>query len=140
MKREFSAGGLVVRRFRGRPFVAAVRVRDGTLLALPKGHPDGSESMAEAAVREVREEAGLEAEVEGKLGDVRYWYSLRGERVLKIVSFFLCRYRSGSVRDFDPGEVDGAEWIPLEDAPRLLAYGGERKMAEAALAAVAGDR
>jgi 8-oxo-dGTP pyrophosphatase MutT (NUDIX family) len=140
MKRELSAGGLVLRRFRGRPFVAAVRVKDGTLLALPKGHPDANESMTSAAVREVREETGLEAEVAEKLGDVRYWYSLRGERVLKVVSFFLCRYRSGSVRDYDPREVDGAEWIPLDEAPRLLAYQGEREMAEAALSVVAGDR
>ena len=139
MIREFSAGGLVIRRFRGRPFVAAVRVKGGTVLALPKGHIDPGESAAEAAEREVREEAGVEATLVEKLGDVRYWYNRGGERVMKNVAFFLFRYRSGSVRDHDH-EVDSAEWVPLDDAPRLLAYKGEREMAEAALSRLARAR
>ena len=134
MIREFSAGGLVIRRFRGRPFVAVVRVRDD-ILALPKGHPDGGESAAEAARREVREETGLEAEPVEKLGDIRYWYARDGERVMKIVSFFLFRYRSGSVADHDH-EVESAEWIPLEEAAERLAYKGEREMAAAALSSL----
>ncbi|MEA2449437.1 MAG: hypothetical protein QOG63_1369 [Thermoleophilaceae bacterium] len=140
MIREFSAGGLVVRRFRGRPFVAAVRVKKGTLLALPKGHIEKGESGAEAAEREVREETGLRGELVEKLGDVKYWYARDGERVFKVVSFFLFDYRSGSVRDYQREEVDGAEWLPLEDAPRLLAYKGERQMAEAALSRQAASR
>jgi 8-oxo-dGTP pyrophosphatase MutT (NUDIX family) len=131
--REFSAGGVVVRRFRGRPFLAAVRVKRGTVLALPKGHIDPGETAAEAAQREVREEAGLHGELVEKLGDVKYWYARGGERVFKVVSFFLFRYRSGSVRDYQREEVDGAEWLPLDEAPRLLAYRGEREMAAAAL-------
>jgi 8-oxo-dGTP pyrophosphatase MutT (NUDIX family) len=137
--REFSAGGLVVRRFHGRPFVAAVRVKRGTVLALPKGHIDPGETAAQAAQREVREEAGLEGELVEKLGDVKYWYARGGERVFKVVSFFLFRYRSGSVRNYQREEVDGAEWLPLEDAPRLLAYKGEREMAEAALSRTAAN-
>ncbi|MEA2431633.1 MAG: hypothetical protein QOI19_2106 [Thermoleophilaceae bacterium] len=139
MIREFSAGGVTVRNFRGRPFVAAVRVKGGTVLALPKGQIDAGERAAEAAAREVREEAGVTGELVEKLGDVRYWYQRSGERVLKVVSFFLFRYRSGSVRDHDH-EVDSAEWVPLEDAPRLLAYKGEREMAEAALSRLSADR
>ena len=139
MIREFSAGGVTVRNFRGRPFVAVVRVKGGTVLALPKGQIDEGERAAEAAAREVREEAGVTAELVEKLGDIRYWYVWDGERVMKIVSFFLFRYRSGSVRDHDH-EVDSAEWVPLEDAPRLLAYKGEREMAEAALSRLTADR
>ena len=135
MIREFSAGGVVVRQLDGRPEVAVVLVRAG-VLALPKGHPDGGESASEAARREVREETGLEAEPLEKLGDIRYWYSRDGERVLKVVSFFLFRHVGGSVEDHDD-EVESAEWIPLEEAPRRLAYDGERRMAEAALSAVA---
>ncbi len=138
MIRELSAGGIVIRGFDGRPFVAVVHVRKG-VLALPKGHPDGDESMAEAARREVLEEAGVEAEAVERLGDIRYWYSRDGERVMKVVSFFLFRYLSGDVSDHDH-EVEAADWIPLEEAPGRLAYDGERKMARAALSALASGR
>ncbi|HKP88778.1 MAG TPA: NUDIX hydrolase [Thermoleophilaceae bacterium] len=139
MIREFSAGGVCLRRMRGRDYVAAVRVKGGTVMALPKGHVDPGETAAEAARREVREEAGVSGELVEKLGDVKYWYSRDGERVMKIVTFFLFRYLSGSVADHDH-EVDSAEWVPLEDAPRLLAYRGEKQMAEAALSSVASSR
>jgi 8-oxo-dGTP pyrophosphatase MutT (NUDIX family) len=129
--REFSAGGVVVRQMRGRPYVAVVRVRD-QVLALPKGHPDGKESAAEAAQREVREETGLETELVERLGDVKYWYVRDGDRVMKIVAFFLFRYRSGSVENHDH-EVEEALWIPLDEAPARLAYKGEREMAVAAI-------
>jgi 8-oxo-dGTP pyrophosphatase MutT (NUDIX family) len=137
--REFSAGGVMVRRMRGRDFMAAVRVKGGTVLALPKGRIDPGERAPETAAREVREEAGVTGELVEKLGDVRYWYQRDGERVMKVVSFFLFRYRSGSVSDHDH-EVDSAEWVPLEDAPRLLQYKGEREMAAAALSRLAADR
>jgi 8-oxo-dGTP pyrophosphatase MutT (NUDIX family) len=137
--REFSAGGLVIRRMRGRPFVAAVRVKNGTVVALPKGHIERGESAADAARREVREETGVAGDVVEKLDDIKYWYVRDGQRVFKVVSFFLLRYRSGSVRDYQVAEVDSAEWIPLADAPRLLAYRGEREMAELALSRMAGN-
>jgi 8-oxo-dGTP pyrophosphatase MutT (NUDIX family) len=136
--REFSAGGVVVRRMQGRPYVAVVRVRD-EILALPKGHPDGEESPAAAAQREVREETGLEAELVEKLGDISYWYARGGERVKKIVSFFLFRYRSGDLADHDH-EVEEALWIPLDEAPGRLAYKGEREVAESALSRLAEGR
>jgi 8-oxo-dGTP pyrophosphatase MutT (NUDIX family) len=136
--REFSAGGVVVRRMEGRPFVVVVRVRDA-ILALPKGHPNGDESAAVAAAREVREETGVEAELVEPLGDIRYWYARGGKRVMKIVSFFLFRYRSGDVADHDH-EVEEALWIPLEEAPERLAYQGEREMVESALSRLAEGR
>jgi len=127
VKREFSAGGVVLR---GRE-MAVVSPRRG-VLALPKGHPDEGETLEQAATREVREETGLTAEPRDKLGEVRYWYTLHGERVLKSVTFFLFDYVSGCVEDHDD-EVESASWIPLEEAPELLSYKGERKMAAKAL-------
>ncbi|HEY2602243.1 MAG TPA: NUDIX domain-containing protein [Thermoleophilaceae bacterium] len=131
IEREFSAGGVVVRNMRGRPFMAAVRVKNGTVLALPKGHIDPGESAAEAATRELREETGIDGTLIEKIDDIRYWYVRDGVRVLKVVSFFLFRYHSGSVEDHDY-EVDSAEWVPLAEAPRLLSYRGEREVAAAA--------
>jgi 8-oxo-dGTP pyrophosphatase MutT (NUDIX family) len=136
--REFSAGGLVIRNFRGRPFLAVVLVKNGALRALPKGHIERGERAAEAAVREVTEETGLQVELVEKLGDIRYRFlRRRGERVFKIVSFFLFRYRSGSLRDYQRSEVHGAEWLPLDEAPGELAYRGEKDMAKLALSKLA---
>jgi 8-oxo-dGTP pyrophosphatase MutT (NUDIX family) len=134
MIREFSAGGLVIRNLRGRPHLAVVRVRDD-ILALPKGHPEKGESSQDAALREVREETGLEATPVEKLGDIRYWYARDGDRVLKVVSFFLFRYRSGRLEDHDH-EVEEALWIPLEEAAERLAYKSEKEIAETALSRV----
>ncbi len=137
LEREFSAGGLVVRRMRGRAYIAAVRVKDGSVLALPKGHIEPGESGAETAIREVREETGIDSTLVEKLDDIRYWYTRRDARVLKVVSFFLLRYRSGSVRDYQREEVDSAEWVPLDEAADRLAYRGEKEMARAALSKLA---
>jgi 8-oxo-dGTP pyrophosphatase MutT (NUDIX family) len=137
MKREFSAGAVLVRPMRGRLWLAAIRPggkAEGTW-ALPKGNIDRGESGEATALREVVEETGCEGESLGKLGDVRYVYTLRGERIFKVVSFFLVRYRRGRIGEIPPEfrkEVAEARWLPLEDAPRLLAYRGERDMAEAA--------
>jgi 8-oxo-dGTP pyrophosphatase MutT (NUDIX family) len=138
MEREFSAGGVLVRRLRGRWWVAAIRPagRPPGLWALPKGRIDPGEGAEAAAVREVREETGVEGVPLRKLVDVRYVYTWEGERIFKVVSFFLLRYRRGRLAPEHAHEVDEARWLPLEDAPRLLAYGGERDAARRALAAL----
>ena len=130
---EFSAGGVVVRDGRCIVIVPTRRAADGSkVLALPKGHPDGSESAADAALREVREETGVEASLVEKLGDIRYWYMRGGRRIAKVVSFYLLDYVAGELDDHDH-EVEHAEWMALEDAARRLTYKGERDTAVAAL-------
>ena len=115
------------------------RAADGSkVLALPKGHPDGSESPAEAALREVREEAGVDAELVSSLGEVRYWYQRGGRRVAKVVEFFLLRYLGGDVCDHDH-EVEHARWMPLAQAARELSHQGERGMAARALSLQGAD-
>jgi 8-oxo-dGTP pyrophosphatase MutT (NUDIX family) len=136
---EFSAGGVVVNeRNEVVVIVPTRRSADGSkVLALPKGHPDGAESPVEAALREVREEAGVEAEVLGSLGEVRYWYQRGGRRIAKVVEFFLLRYVSGDVGDHDH-EVEHARWVPLAQAIKTLTYAGERDMVREALARLEG--
>jgi len=139
--REFSAGGVVVRRMAGRWWVALVRPRrdpgQREVWALPKGLIDGGERAPETAVREAYEETGIHARLDRKLGDVRYVYSRRGgERVFKVVSFFLLRSAGGRIGALPPGmevEVAEARWLPLGEASRVLAYRGEREMAERAI-------
>ncbi len=144
MRRELSAGGVVVRLMRHRPWLAAVRPQGksaGTWV-LPKGLIDPGERPPETAVREAFEETGIRARVEEKLGDVRYVYTWEGERVFKIVTFFLLRRHAGRIGLLPPGmehEVAEARWLPLEEAPRLLAYAGEREMAQRALEALRRD-
>jgi 8-oxo-dGTP pyrophosphatase MutT (NUDIX family) len=118
--------------------VAAIRPRGRDhIWALPKGHIDAGESAAETAMREVREETGVEGRLVEKLGDVRYvytasWEGGSGERIFKIVSFFLLRAGRGRIGEIDDAmriEVAEARWLPLDEAPQLLSYDGERKMA-----------
>jgi 8-oxo-dGTP pyrophosphatase MutT (NUDIX family) len=141
MRREFSAGGVVVRRRHGSWVFAAIRPAgkpEGTW-ALPKGQIGAGESGEATALREVEEETGVHGRSLGKLGDVRYWFNWEGERVFKVVSFFLVRYeggRIGEVSDEFAYEVAEVRWLPLADAARLLAYEGEREMAGKALARV----
>src|SRR6185503_14094857 len=144
MRREFSAGGVLVRRVQGRWVLAAIRPagkKPGTW-ALPKGRIDDGESGEETALREVAEETGATGRSLGKLGDIRYWFNWEGERIFKVVSFFLVRYESGKLGEIPEAfrhEVAEVRWLPLDDAPRLLAYQGERRLAEKAIAVLAGD-
>jgi mutator protein MutT len=112
------------------------RGADGArVLGLPKGHIDPGETPLQAALREVREETGVLAQLVEELGEVRYWYRRGGRAVPKSVVFYLLRYRSGDTSDHDE-EVEEARWMPLAQACAELTYEGEREIAEFALSAL----
>jgi 8-oxo-dGTP pyrophosphatase MutT (NUDIX family) len=144
MQREFSAGGVLVRRLGGRWVMAAIRPagKKPGLWALPKGRIDPGESGEATALREVAEETGAHGRSLGKLGDVRYVFTWNGERIFKVVSFFLVRYEGGRLGDLPEEfrhEVAEARWLPLDEAPGLLTYGGEKDMARKAKAVLESD-
>jgi 8-oxo-dGTP pyrophosphatase MutT (NUDIX family) len=117
--------------------------RKPSVWALPKGIIDQGEKPEQTAVREFAEETGIEARLVTKLGDISYVYTWAGERVFKVVSFYLLRYRRGRLGEIAPEqriEVAEARWFPLEEASRVLAYKGEREMAEKALAFIRDNR
>lgn len=121
------------------PGKRAVRAKTKAVLCLPKGLVDPGEKALEAALREVREETGITAAPITKLADIKYVYVRSwgdGERVFKIVSFYLLRYESGRIDNLSEDmrvEVARASWVPLEEAAKLLAYRGEKQMARKAL-------
>ena len=131
---EVSAGGVVYRRSDDAVEVvlAARRTRRGDLAwGLPKGLVEPDETPEQAAVREVQEETGLEAEVEASLGEIRYFYVWEGVRVRKAVHFFLMRATGGDVSQHDH-EMEDVRWFPFAVTLRRATYKGEREVLQRA--------
>jgi len=129
--REVSSGGVVYRRTDDggiEVVLASRRTRRGQLAwGLAKGGIEDGETREGAAIREVREETGLTAEIEADLGDTKYIYVWEDVRIRKTVHFFLMRHTGGDVDDRDD-EMEEIRWFPLERALKRAAYRGERDM------------
>ncbi|WP_084631953.1 NUDIX hydrolase [Demequina aestuarii] len=134
---ETSAGGIAVKVEDGVALAACIgrRNRAGRLeWCLPKGHIEGVETPEEAAIREVAEETGIDAEVIQPIGVIDYWFTGDDRRVHKVVHHFLLEAKGGIITtENDPDhEAEVADWIPVADLGSRLAFPNERKMAQVA--------
>jgi 8-oxo-dGTP pyrophosphatase MutT (NUDIX family) len=133
---QVSAGGAAFRLSNSGYEIAIISVNPSRRWQLPKGLIDEGETPEIAALREVREEAGIETELLSKIETIEYWYvgDSRGERVRfhKSVHFFLLKYIEGNVENHD-FEVAEARWVKAEEALKMLAFKSEREIVEMAI-------
>ena len=131
-----SAGGVVARRTASGGVEVVICGRTSEKVwGLPKGTPDDGEAIEETALREVREETGLEVRITQKLGSIDYWFTAGGVRYHKYVHHWLMEATGGDTADHDH-EFDSVEWVPIAQAYRLVSYDNERRMLAAAAKAL----
>jgi 8-oxo-dGTP pyrophosphatase MutT (NUDIX family) len=142
VRRQVSAGGVVFRRVFQRVEVAVIRPRGAQRWQLPKGLVDPGETPEQTGRREVREEAGIDADVVAPIETIEYWYvgtDRDGERVRfhKTVHFFVLAFCTGDVADHDH-EVAEARWMPIDEAVEALAFKNEKAVVEKAARLIVG--
>lgn len=132
---QVSAGGVAFRWRDSEPEVAIVSVIPSLRWQLPKGIVDQGESPEITAVREVREEAGVETNLLDLIETIEYWYRAlrygKPVRYHKFVHFYLLEYRGGNISDHDH-EVAEARWVRFNEAIEMLAFKSERDVVEKA--------
>ena len=123
---------MVHRRVEDRHEIVIVHRRAPVLWALPKGTPDSGETLEETALRETREETGLEVQIEAPISSIHYFFVRGSTRFHKTVHFFLMRPVGGGLERHDE-EFDAVRWAPVPEALALLTHATERSIVEAAL-------
>ena len=129
MKREFSAGGIV---FNDQGQVLVTQHSQNKHWSFPKGLIDPGQTSEQAAVREVKEEGGVEAEIVDKVGYSKYVYTLNNEKIFKVVTYFLMKYISGNIKDHD-WEVSDIGWFSPEEALKELSFSQDKELLKKAL-------
>ncbi len=136
--RATSAGGVVHRSIGATAEIVLVRRHAPPLWALPKGTPDAGETLEETALRETREETGLEVEIERPIEAIRYFFVRESTRFHKTVHFYLMRPIGGDLSLHDH-EFDEVRWVQLEEALQLMSYATERDVVTHAGQLLAGE-
>ena len=129
MKREFSAGGIV---FNNQGQVLLTQHSQNKHWSFPKGLIDPGQTAEQAALREVKEEGGVEAEILDKVGHNKYVYTLNREKIFKVVTYFLMKYVFGDPKDHD-FEVSEAGWYTPEEALKQLTFSQDKELLKKAL-------
>lgn len=129
MKREFSAGGIV---FNNQNQVLLAKHSQNKHWSFPKGWIEEGQTSKEAAIREVKEEGGVEAEIIEKVGDTKYVYTLNGEKIFKVVVYFLMKYLSGDPKDHD-WEMEDAGWYSVDEALKTLDFSRDKELLKKAV-------
>jgi 8-oxo-dGTP pyrophosphatase MutT (NUDIX family) len=131
-RNEHSSGGAVIRTDNGTAHVALIATRGRTRWGLPKGAVAAGETSEQAALREVLEETGLEAEIVRLLDTIEYFFRAGDTLIHKRVDFYLMRYVAGQLTP-QLSEVDDVEWVELPEAIQRASFVSERKLLEIAL-------
>jgi 8-oxo-dGTP pyrophosphatase MutT (NUDIX family) len=134
-RNEHSSGGAVIDLRDGAPFVAMIATRGRTRWGLPKGAVSAGETSEQAALREVQEETGLDAEIIGRLDTIEYFFRAGDTLIKKSVDFYLMHYVGGTLTP-QLSEVDDVEWVPLREAIQRASFDSEKKLLSSALAQI----
>lgn len=137
--KQTSAGGVVFKQDENNIKVIIATRQKNKIYCLPKGHIEANESEEQAALREVKEEAGVTAKIIAKIGKISYWFYSKEEnaRIFKNVHFYLMQYLNGSVSNHD-AELEEVNWVDINEANNLLTYKSEKEMMQKAQAQLEG--
>ena len=127
---QISAGGVAYRKKGEVVEIVVTSVGEQNRWQLPKGLVDRGETSEEAALREVREEAGVVTEMVDLIDKIEYWYYSKGSKRIrfhKFVYFYLLRYKSGNTEDHDK-EVNEARWVDIDTGQDMLTFKSEKNM------------
>ncbi|MEJ5173024.1 MAG: NUDIX hydrolase [Hydrogenothermaceae bacterium] len=130
VKWEFSAGGVVYKKEEDKIYILLIRNKDR--YGFPKGNVERTEKKEDAAVREVKEETGVDAEIEDYLGNVEYWYRSGTDTIHKFVYYYLMKYKGGDINP-QKDEIEAAEFVDLEKVNELLSFDKDKKVFELAV-------
>jgi 8-oxo-dGTP diphosphatase len=137
MKRAFSSGGVVYKIDNGKINILLIATKGQNVWSLPKGTIEKGEDPKETALREIKEETGVEGKIIDELGDVSYWFMMNGEKYFKTVKYFLVEYTKGEIKT--DWEVDTAKWLNPQEALKKLTYKADREILKKALDKIHGQ-